>query len=184
MNFSKTHTPSAFAPLSLLWYGMGAVVLGLLLARWTWIFFAPPALVALPPQSDAMNLTSATLLGISGISGVTVTDLSGLHLIGVFSGKQGFAIFRQEEKRQIGVALGEEIVSGIQLVEVSSDHALVLFNGAQQRVELENKFTNGKNSAVTRSDIASSPNAARVIKEWERAQQKISKGNGVSDARY
>lgn len=173
MKYSGTITPPILPPLSLLWYGVGALVIGLLLARWTWILFAPPTLVAPPPDSHAINQTSANLFGLIGISGVTETAgnaLSSLHLIGVFSGKQGFAIFRLDEKHQSWVPVGEEISKGVRLIEVAADYTIVENNGFQQRVNLESKSANNLQPSAQPNPLSSSPNGESIVNRWNPSE--------------
>jgi len=59
-----------------------------------------------------------------------------LALIGVFAGRNGFAVFEVDGKRQIGVPIGGEIAPGMKLLEAASDHVIVGESGARQRVDL------------------------------------------------
>lgn len=176
---------AVFSRLPFSWHAFGAVVIGALLAKWTWVLFAPHTLAVLPPKPETAVEASAALFGVaaSGAAAATVgAAVSNVRLLGVFSGKQGFAVFKLDEKSQHGVALGEEVSPGNKLVEVADDHVLIEHNGARQRVNLENKFADSKGLVVEPSALSSTPNAERAVAEWNKARQEMQKKREQSDA--
>ncbi|TAJ77818.1 MAG: hypothetical protein EPO42_09145 [Gallionellaceae bacterium] len=176
---------AVFSRLPFSGHAFGAVVIGALLAKWTWILFAPHTLEVLPPKPEIVAEASAALFGVaaSGAAATTVgAVVSNVRLLGVFSGKQGFAVFKLDEKSQHGVALGEEVSPGNKLVEVADDHVLIEHNGARQRVNLENKFADSKGLVVEPSALSSTPNAERAVAEWNKARQEMQKKREQSDA--
>jgi general secretion pathway protein C len=170
---------AVFSRLPFLWYGIGALVVGLLLARWTWLLFAPHTLSVLPPKPEASGEAAAALFGVAAASGVmeaTNSVMPNVRLIGVFTGKQAFAVLRLDEKKQLGVALGEEVSKGVKLVEVAADHVLLELNGARQRVNLDNKFSDSKGMVVERPlppPSAVAPNAEQAMAEWNQARHEM-----------
>jgi hypothetical protein len=170
--------PTVFSRLPFLWYGLGALIVGLLLARWTWLLFAPHTLSTLPPKPETAGETAATLFGVAAASGVAETTASvmpNVRLVGVFTGKQAFAVLRLDEKKQLGVALGEEVSKGVKLVEVAADHVLLELNGVRQRVNLENKFADSKGIVVAPPSPTSfaPPNAEQAMAEWNQARHAM-----------
>jgi hypothetical protein len=123
---------------------LGALALGVLLAKWSWILFSPHATaVAVVPEHGA-TVEAGRLFGIavSGVSASEGTALPNAHLVGVFAaraGQPGFAILKLDEKRQVGVVVGENVVPGTKLLEAHSDYVLLERAGVQQRVKLEEK---------------------------------------------
>lgn len=132
---------SILSRLPVSWRGLGAVLFGILLARWSWIFFAPQA-VAVPIIPDRGPAPETGRLFGQAASGVTSTQgiaLSNVKLVGVFAasaGKPGFAILQLEGKRQVGVVVGGVVVPGTTLFEVHPEHVLLESGGIQQRVSL------------------------------------------------
>ncbi len=177
---------SAYIRPSPLWYGMGALIVGLILARWMWIIFAPHVLSVLPPKSDTAGNPSAALFGMPVAPVMTEilggAPVSGMRLIGVFTGKQGFAVFRLDEKHQLGVALGEEISKGIKLVEVASDYVFLEVNGIHQRLDMENKFSSNKYLVAVSQPSSTTPNSKSIVKSWNQARQEMQNGTGSSNA--
>jgi len=167
---------AVFSRLPVSWRGIAAVVIALLLARWTWILFAPQTMAVLAPKPDIAKEISNTIFGTE--ASTTVTSYSSLlpsvHLLGVFTGKHGFAVLKLDEKNQRGVALGEEIINGIRLIKVESDHVVLEHNGMRQQVNLENKYANSKGLIV--EPATSSPSVEKAMAEWTQGRQTMQKG--------
>ncbi|MDX8399568.1 MAG: type II secretion system protein N [Gallionellaceae bacterium] len=167
---------AVFSRLPVSWRGIAAVVIAVLLARWTWILFAPQTMAVHAPKPDIAKEVSSALFGTA--ASTTVTSYSSLlpsvHLLGVFSGKQGFAILKLDERKQRGVALGEEIINGIRLIKVESDRVVLEHNGVRQQVNLENKYANSKGLIV--ESATSSPDVEKAMAEWTQARQAMQKG--------
>ena len=166
-----------FSRLAFSWRGVGALVVGVLLARWTWILFAPHTLATLPTKSDADGKASDAIFGLSAAPDTVTKNadavLGNVHLVGVFTGKQGFAVLKLDEKTQRGVALGEDIVKGTKLVEVEVDHVIIEHNGIRQRVSLESKSTNNK--GIVPESAASVSGVKQAVDTWNLAQQEMHK---------
>lgn len=198
---------AVFSRLLFPWHAIGALTVGVLLAKWTWILFAPHTLAVLPAQPETAGAASGSLFGVVAASGAAATTggaaLSNVHLVGVFTGKQGFAVLMLDEKKQLGVALGEEVAKGTKLVEVAADYVLLERNGVRERVNLENKFAGSKGLVVERplpvsvqsagpvrqelpqgqGVLSPALNAEQAVAEWNKARQEIQQGRGMANAR-
>ena len=147
---------SAMAMLSRLpfsWRGISAIVLGILLANWFWILFAPHAtFTAVSPELTA-NPEAGRLFGTvtSGEVATQGVALPNVQLLGVYTAsatRSGFAILKLDGTRQKGVGEGEDVVAGTKLAAVYADYVLLESAGVQQRVNLENKYAASPNKGV------------------------------------
>lgn len=126
------------------WRGMAALVLGVLLAQWSWVLFAPLAPAIAPvaesgAAAEAGRLFGEARSGIVSVDGVAITNV---RLVGVFAadaGKPGFAVLKLDDKHQVGVAVGGTVAPGTKLLEVHPDYVLLERAGVQQRVNMESK---------------------------------------------
>ena len=169
---------AVFSRLPLTWRGVGALVIGISLARWTWILFAPQTLSVFPPKSNIGVKESEKIFGTAAASNVptnnTDAGLGNVHLVGVFTGKQAFAVFKTDEKTQRGFALGEDVVKGTKLTAVEADHVVLEHNGMRQQLFLENK--SGKNKDTLALDQHSSTvGVDQAVSGWNQAQQAMKK---------
>ena len=166
---------AAFSRVPLFWEWLGSVIIAILLARWTWILIAPGTISVIPPKSDENMKLSGLLFGISATSGVSssnaVAALGNIHLVGVFTGSKGFAVFKTDEKSQHGVAVGEEVVNGSKLIEVGADYVVLLHNGLNQQIKLENK-SNSKDTAMMAQSVSTS-GVQQAVTGWNQANQEI-----------
>lgn len=121
------------------WRGLGAIVLGAMLANWVWILFAPPVAAVGGPVDRGAPGEADTLFGVPPVS---ATDAQGpgvlpsVRLAGVYAGTPGFAILELDGTKQVGVMLGAEVVRGVTLTEIAADHVVVEGGGVRQRVDL------------------------------------------------
>jgi len=167
---------AVFSRLPISWRGIAAVSIAVLLARWTWILFAPQTMDVFAPKPQIDKEISSAMFGTT--VSVTETSYSSLlpsvHLLGVFTGKQGFAVLKLDERQQRGVALGEEIINGVRLIKVESDHVVLERNGKRQQVNLENKYANSK--GLTVESRMPSPNVEKAMAEWTQGRRAMQKG--------
>lgn len=147
---SVTSRAGTLLRLSLPWRGFGALVLGVLLARWSWILFAPHATATAVVPEHASAVETGRLFGsaASGVSQAGGMALPNVRLTGVFAGKPGFAVLKLDGKQQVGVAVGENVVPGTKLLEVHPDYVLLERAGVQQRVNLEEKAAGAIGASV------------------------------------
>jgi len=125
------------------WQALGAALLGIMLARWTWVLFAPAG-TAVPPASWEASGDAGRLFGTASVADAgAVSPVGNIKLIGVFAHRtQGFAVIQFDDK-QIGVAQGEEFKPGMKLAETYPDHVMVEQGGVLRRVDLSGAATPG-----------------------------------------
>ena len=193
---------AAGASTALLWRVLAVLVIGAMLAKWTWVVFAPRSpsvLPAVPPSSS--GLQAERLFGVAAASSVTVaTAMPNARLVGVFAGTPGFAIIELDGKRQVGIATGKEIVAGAKLVEVAMDHVVIERGGMRQQLPLEGKSSAIKSAAAAlvqtvpqpaavATPVASAaspptvhttadPNVNAATKNWQETQQRLMRDRG------
>ena len=132
-----------------MWRVLAVLVLGVLLAHWTWLLFAPRTASVLPAAPLSSGLQAEHLFGSAAASAVTAqAALPDVRLVGVFAGVPGFAVLELDGKRQVGLATGREIVAGAKLVEVAIDHVVIERNGVRQQIPLAVKTAAGRASAA------------------------------------
>lgn len=135
-----------------IWRVLAVLVIGALLAKWTWVLFAPRSEQVLPATLRAADFQAEHLFGTSAASGVTVqAALPNVRLVGVFAGTPGFAVLELDGKRQVGLTTGREIVAGTRLVEVAIDHVTIEHNGVRQQVRMAGKEPANSSAAAVQS---------------------------------
>jgi Type II secretion system protein C len=132
------------------WRGLYAVTFGVLLAHWFWVLFAPHTIFTITVPERSIGLEAGQLFGIVASTATANQGIAlpNVQLLGVFAashGKTGFAVLMLDDKRQLGIAEGDEVVSGTRLVEVLTDHVILERAGARQRIDLENKYAEATN---------------------------------------
>lgn len=117
----------------------------LLLAKHTWVLFAP-AERTVPGDTTAVFPSQAGQL-FGTVSVGSSTALEGIRLLGIFSHPtRGFAVM-QTPSGQRGVGLGHEVAPGIRLAETHADHVVLERNGARHRLQLDEATVT--NSGIT-----------------------------------
>lgn len=133
-----------------MWRVLAVLVIGAMLAHWTWVLFAPSSELVLPAALPASGFHAEHLFGSAAVSGVTVqAALPNVRLVGVFAGSPGFAVLELDGKRQVGLTTGREIVAGTKLVEVAIDHVVIERNGVRQQIRLTGKAPATSNAAAS-----------------------------------
>ncbi len=152
---------AVLARLPLSWHGLGALVLGVLLAQWSWILFAPHATTIAAVAERGAAAEAGQLFGVVAASGVKSAEgvaLPNVRLVGVFAsgpGKPGFAVLKLDDQRQVGVVMGEDVSPGTKLLEIHPDYVLLERAGVQQRVNLERKAADTGGAGVApQPDVA------------------------------
>ena len=139
-----TRLSRLFLYLPFSWRGLSALILGILLANWFWILFAPHTTFTSIMPERAASVEAGRLFGVTSSNETAIQGvaLPNVQLLGVFAatgGKPSFAILKLDNNRQKGVAEGEEVSSGTKLIVVHADHVLLERAGVQQRVDLESR---------------------------------------------
>lgn len=126
---------AAPAKLWMNWPLWGGLLAALLLAKHTWVLFAP-AERAVPAAATAAQSAQAEQLFGTISTSTSSASLSGIRPIGIFASKShGFAVM-MTETGQIGVGLGGQVVPGVRLVETHPDYVILERNGVRQRADL------------------------------------------------
>jgi hypothetical protein len=122
----------------LMWRILAVLVIATLLVHWFWVLFAPRSISVLPAGYAPSNSHAEQLFGSAPSVSTTVAPVAmpNVRLIGVFAGAHGFAVFELDGKRQLGLAIGHEIVSGAKLLEVAKDHVVIERAGVRQQIQL------------------------------------------------
>lgn len=118
------------------------LVLAWLLAKWTWVFVAPPGVA--PPAISAAGVDLAAVARLFGGSApggpaTAAGASSGIRLKGVVAPSQadiGSAVFNLGGK-DVAVRIGGELSAGVKLVAVGPDHAVISRGGVRERVDLD-----------------------------------------------
>lgn len=171
---------SFYWPLS--WRGLSALILGVLLANWFWVLFAPHATFTAAVPERPAGLEAGRLFGVVQSSDPASQGIAlpNVQLLGVFAasaGKTGFAVLKLDDKRQVGVAEGEEVASGTRLVEVHADYVLLEHAGVQQKVNLENKYAGSSNKGTQPASgtAATRPNNDVTKNDLQNRLRQLSK---------
>ena len=115
------------------------------LAHWTWVFFAPADVAAVPDGAPAVNLGAvAKLFGADApkSSSGAIASLSGLRLKGVIApdaGPAASAIFSTGAGKDLAVFVEGEVQPGVKLAEVKPDYVIVSRAGVRERIDLETR---------------------------------------------
>ena len=131
---------SSFAPtavVSLVTFA-ALVLLGVVLAYWTWVWFAPRP----EPRAQTALPTGGRVEAAYGLFGNAQRDRNGaaptgiaIKLLGVVaaSGSQpGYALLRLDTKQTVAVREGGEIEPGVRLAEVHADHIVLERSGVRE----------------------------------------------------
>jgi len=122
--------------------------LGVVLAYWSWVWFAPsaapraPAAVQLAGRASAAGGLFGVALQGSGATAAAAAGAGALRLMGVMAaagGQGGQAVLRLDGKRSLAVLEGEDIVPGLRLAEVHVDHIVLERNGVRETLALPEK---------------------------------------------
>lgn len=148
---------SFYWPVS--WRGISALILGIFLAHWFWILFAPHATFTAAIAERSAGIEAGRIFGVAASTDASTQGvaLPNVQLLGVFAasgGKKGFAVLKLDDTRQMGVAEGEEITPGTRLVTVQADHVLLERAGIKQRVNLDNMSPGSANQGIQPAYVA------------------------------
>ncbi|MEX2524379.1 MAG: type II secretion system protein N [Gammaproteobacteria bacterium] len=113
------------------------VLLSLVLAHWTWIWFAPRSEVrAREISAEPRDGAAYGLFGNSQQSGKPVAQtgiaVRLLGLVAATAGNTGYAVLKLEAKEVVAVRQGEEIAPGVRLEAVNSDHVILERGGMHE----------------------------------------------------
>jgi general secretion pathway protein C len=113
-------------------------VFGLVLAYWTWIWFAPRA----EPRAEVAAVETGSLASASLVFGRVERNQNtaaptgiAIRLLGVVAasgGRRGYAVVQLEAKQILAVHEGEDVAPGIRLAEVHPDHVILERGGVRE----------------------------------------------------
>lgn len=120
------------------------VLLGVVVAGWTWQWLAPAAEPPAPASPGTVDAAAArNLFGISqGGRTSQVAAGTSIKLLGVAAAsaeRSGHAVLQIEAGKAIAVRTGGEISPGISLAEVHPDHVVLDRNGKREMLEWPQK---------------------------------------------
>lgn len=128
--------PAVIVPLATL---CAVLLLAVVLAYWTWAWFAPRAEPRSPVVTAPAGRTAAAfgLFGQGPQAGLAATS-SGMRLLGVVAaapGRQGYAVMQLGARDVVAASVGEDFAPGLRLAEVQPDHVIVLRNGVRETLD-------------------------------------------------
>jgi len=112
--------------------------LGLVLAYWTWIWFAPRA----EPRAEAVAVQSGGIASAAYLFGKLPRNQNAaaptgiaIRLLGVVAasgGRRGYAVVQLDAKQILAVHEGQDIAPGVRLAEVLADHVVLDRGGVSE----------------------------------------------------
>ena len=114
------------------------LLLGVVLAYWTWVWVAPRSDPRAQPLAEATGgIASAISLFGNVQQGRNIAAPTGIaiNLLGVVAAsgdRRGYAVVQLEGKQVLAVHEREDIAPGIRLAEVHADHVILERNGARE----------------------------------------------------
>jgi len=123
------------------------VLLGVVLAYWTWVWLAPRP----EPRAQLLADPIGRVASANNLFGSAQRDRNiaaptgiAIRLLGVAAasgGRRGYAVVQLEAKQILAVHEGEDIAPGIRLVEVHTDHVILERNGTRETLAWPEKKT-------------------------------------------
>lgn len=113
-------------------------LLGLVLAYWTWAWFAPraePRVEAAAVQSGSVAAAKALFGNVPRSENTAAPTGIAIKLLGVVAasgGRSGYAVVQLEGKEILAVHEGKNIAPGIRLAEVHPDHVILERGGVRE----------------------------------------------------
>ena len=117
-------------------------LLGLVLAYWTWAWFAPRPVARAPPVAPAIGRTADLTQDAYGLFGgarregsTTAPAAGSIKLLGIVAAsgdRLGYAVLRLDGRQTLAVPQGAEIDPGLRLVEVHVDHIVLERSGGRE----------------------------------------------------
>lgn len=140
------------------------VMLGAVLAYWTWAWFAPrpePRAEVVPAETGSIAAASLVFGKVERNRDVAAPTSIAIKLLGVVAasrGRRGYAVVQLEGKQILAVHEGDDVAAGVRLAEVHPDHAILERGGAREMLAWPTK----PGGAVTPAAAAAQSAAAQV----------------------
>ena len=156
----------------------GLALLGLVLAYWTWAWFAPRAEPrAEPAAGEAGNLASASRVfgrveRNTGSAAPTGIAIKLLGIVAASGGRRGYAVVQLDAKQILAVHEGEDVAPGVRLAEVLTDHLILERAGMRETLAWPEKKASASPSAKAAESVAARVAEAAAPKPAEAAAPK------------
>ncbi len=148
-----------------------------------WLLFSPaPGLPLAAPAQAGARATPVDTSALAALFGAPNTAMQpstlSLKLRGVIAhANPAAAVFEQAGQPALAVRVGEEVESGVQLVDVGFDHVIVDNRGRRERIELDAK------PAATGVELASAPADAQRPAPASNAAERRADANSEPGVR-
>jgi general secretion pathway protein C len=139
---------------------------GLVLAYWTWVWFAPRA----EPRAEAAAGEAGNLAIASRVFGRVERNKNGasptgiaIKLFGIVaasSGRRGYAVVQLDAKQILAVHEGEDVTPGVRLAEVLRDHVILERGGVRETLAWPEK--KGSASPSAQAGLSAAPRPAEA----------------------
>ena len=138
----------------------GLALLGLVLAYWTWAWFAPRA----EPRAEAAAGEAGSLASASRVFGrverntesaaPTGIAIKLLGIVAASGGRRGHAVVQLDAKQILAVHEGEDVAPGVRLAEVLTDHLILERGGVRETLAWPEKKASASPSAKAAESVA------------------------------
>ena len=129
------------------------VMLGWVLAYWTWTWFAPrpePRVQSATTPGGGVGSAQGLFGTLQRNQNVAAPTGIAIKLLGVMAaagGRHGYAVVQLEARQILAVREGEDIAPGIQLAEVHPDHVILVRNGIRESLAWPQKNLAARSAA-------------------------------------
>lgn len=129
------------------------LLLGAVLAYWTWGWFAPRPVARAPAAAEsggrvaAANQLFGTLQREQGVAAPTGIAIKLLGVMAGSAGRSGYAVVQLDAKNSLAVREGKDVAPGIKLAEVYPDHVILERNGTRETLAWPRKGTPAESPA-------------------------------------
>ena len=139
---------------------------GLVLAYWTWIWFAPRA----EPRAELAATETGSLAAASLVFGRAERDKTpaaptgiAIKLFGVVAasgGRRGYAVVQLDAKQILAVQEGEDVTPGVRLAEVHPDHVILERGGVRETLAWPEKKGSAPPAPAAQAAVSVAPQVA------------------------
>lgn len=153
MQATTTHQSTAMVAATTLANVCAVVLMGVVLAYWTWVWLAPARepRAATPAQAAGATVPTPGAYAMFGKlqdgSTGSAQATSALRLLGVVAASGGFAayaVIQSQERQSIAVRAGEDVSPGLRLAEVRTDRVILTRGGVREVLVLPEPGTVGR----------------------------------------
>lgn len=144
---------------------------GLVLAYWTWVWFAPraePRAEAAAGEAGNLAIASRVFGRVErGRNGASPTGIA-IKLFGIVaasSGRRGYAVVQLDAKQILAVHEGDDVTPGVRLAEVLRDHVILERAGVRETLGWPEKkgSTSSAQAGLSAAPRPAEPAAPRPV---------------------